>query len=63
MQISHMPTPPTKQLSPEVLAFIESIPIDDEPETVAERAAVAEAHTETGPGITTEELSRNLGLD
>jgi len=64
MQISHMPTPTTTgKLTPEMLALIESIPVDDEPETEAERSAVAEARAETMPGVSTEELSKRLGLD
>ncbi len=40
-------------------------PEDDEPQTPAERAAVAEAWAEhrRGEGSTTEELRRELGLD
>ncbi len=42
----------------------ETAPIDDEPETDEERAAVAEAKAELArrEGITTEELRRQLGL-
>jgi hypothetical protein len=41
------------------------IPFDDEPETDAERAAVEEARHEVARGarcLTTEELSRELGI-
>jgi hypothetical protein len=62
MQISHMPAPEPKKLSPEMLALIDAIPVDDESETAAEHAAVAEARAETSPGVSTEELSRRLGL-
>jgi hypothetical protein len=48
----------------EVLYTIETAPIDDEPETEEERAAVAEARAASARGevMTTEELRRQLGL-
>ena len=52
------------QLLADIQALI-SIPFDDEPETDAERAAVEEARQEVASGakcLTTEELSRELGI-
>jgi hypothetical protein len=52
------------QLLADIQALI-SIPFDDEPETDAERAAVEEARQEVARGarcLTTEELSRELGI-
>jgi hypothetical protein len=48
------------------LHTLETAPPDDEPETPEERAAVAEAWREIRegkPGLTTEELKRELGLE
>jgi hypothetical protein len=44
---------------------IAAAPIDDEPLTPEDEAAIAEGHaaTERGECITTEELNRRLGLD
>jgi hypothetical protein len=48
--------------APRTLAeAVASAPLDDEPYTDEERAAVEEARRE-GPGISTEELCRLLGL-
>lgn len=47
------------------LYTLETAPLDDEPETPEERAAVEEALQEIRegmPGLTTEELKRELGL-
>jgi len=47
-----------------VLMALRAVPIDDEPETEEERAAVAEAHRdlEAGRGIPHDEVMRKYGL-
>ena len=40
----------------------EDAPIDDEPETPEEAAAVAEARADTRPTVSHDELKRRLGL-
>lgn len=59
MQITLMAQEP--QLSPEMAAYVASIPIDDEPETEHERAARAEALADPRR-FTTEELGVRLGV-
>lgn len=53
------------RLGPDPLRALDMAPEDDEPETPEERAAVEEAlrEIEEGkPGVTTEELKRELGI-
>lgn len=54
-----------KEIAEAPLYALETAPLDDEPETLEERAAVEEALREIRegkPGLTTEELKRELGL-
>ncbi|MBI4705007.1 MAG: hypothetical protein HY744_28205 [Deltaproteobacteria bacterium] len=63
-----MSQPLPKMPSPEdnpVLRSLREAPLDDEPETDEERAAVEEAKREyrEGKGISTEQLVKELGLE
>lgn len=60
MQI--LPMQSERQISPEMAAYIASIPVDDEPLSPEMEARLASARAEPEPGLSTEELRIRLAI-